>query len=137
MTPPKGTKGIYNRAGRGYPDVSAVGINGLTVINGKTTNNGGGTSMSAPIVASIINLINEERIHAGKGPVGFVNPVIYQHPEAFNDVTVGDQSKGGQFGDGQASECGNKGFSSVEGWDPVSGLGTPNYAKLLDIFMKI
>ena len=47
-----------------------------------------GTSASAPIFASVINLINERRIAAGKGPVGFLNPVLYRHPEAFTDVSI-------------------------------------------------
>jgi tripeptidyl-peptidase-1 len=47
-----------------------------------------GTSASAPIFASIINLINEHRLAAGKGSVGFLNPVLYQHPEAFTDVST-------------------------------------------------
>lgn len=33
----------------------------------------GGTSASAPIIASLINRVNEERIRAGKGPVGFIS----------------------------------------------------------------
>ena len=27
--------------------------------------------------------------------------------------------------------CGTSGFEAAKGWDPVTGLGTPNYAKLL------
>jgi tripeptidyl-peptidase-1 len=46
----------------------------------------GGTSASAPIVASIITLINEQRLAAGKSTVGFINPTIYQNPDAFTDV---------------------------------------------------
>ena len=128
--------GIYNRAGRGYPDVSAVGQNGVIVARGKQSA-AGGTSMAAPLVASIFNLINEERINAGKSPVGFVNPTLYQHPEMFNDITVGNQDKGGPNGDGKPSACGNNGFSAVQGWDPVTGLGTPNYQAMLKVFMNI
>ena len=29
------------------------------------------------------------------------------------------------------------GFSAVEGWDPVTGLGTPNYPKMLEYFMSL
>ena len=36
-----------------------------------------GTSLSAPLFASVITLINEERTAIGKGPVGFINPVLY------------------------------------------------------------
>ena len=36
-----------------------------------------GTSLAAPLFASVITLINEERTAVGKGPVGFINPVLY------------------------------------------------------------
>lgn len=68
--------GVYNRLGRGYPDVSANGVN-LLFYNNLTLFKSYGTSLSSPIFASIITLINEERTARGKGPVGFVNPVLY------------------------------------------------------------
>lgn len=84
-----------------------------------------GTSLSAPIWASIITLINEERTKEGKPPVGFVNPVLYAHPEAFHDVTRGTNPG-----------CGTQGFPASPGWDPSTGLGTPDYPKLLKIFAE-
>jgi tripeptidyl-peptidase-1 len=86
----------------------------------------GGTSASAPIFASIINLLNEERLEQGKGPLGFLNPTIYKHPEVFNDITVG-----GNPG------CGTQGFPAAKGWDPVTGVGTPNYTKMREIFLAL
>ena len=67
--------GIYNRNGRGYPDISAVGDNVLIFNMGAPTLIGG-TSASAPVFAAILNRINEERIAAGKTTVGFVNPTL-------------------------------------------------------------
>lgn len=119
--------GIYNRIGRGFPDVSAVGDNGAIVGRGDHFLEGG-TSMSAPLVAAIFTRINEERIHAGKGPIGFANPTLYAHPEMFRDITIGNQAGGG---------CGTDGFSAVEGWDPVTGLGTPKYDVMLNVFMSL
>ncbi|KAM3484104.1 hypothetical protein MY8738_002543 [Beauveria namnaoensis] len=128
--------GIYNRAGRGYPDVSANGLYGVVVVNGREGTSGG-TSQSAPIFAALINRIINERIKAGKkGPLGFLNPTLYQNPSVFNDIVSGDQHLGGPQGDESPSECGNKGFSAVKGWDPVTGLGTPNYPKLLSVLLK-
>jgi len=49
----------------------------------------GGTSASTPIVAAVISRINEERMNAGKGPIGFLNPSLYANPEMFNDITSG------------------------------------------------
>ena len=67
--------GIYNNAGRGYPDVSAVGDN-IVIFNAGLPTLIGGTSASAPVFAAILNRINEERLAAGKSTVGFVNPTL-------------------------------------------------------------
>ena len=88
--------------------------------------NVGGTSMSAPIFASIINLINEQRLTAGKSTVGFLNPTLYSNPQAFTDITRGSNPG-----------CGVNGFDAVEGWDPVTGLGTPKFDELLAVFMAL
>lgn len=50
----------------------------------------GGTSAAAPTFASILTRINDERLKAGKSTIGFVNPVLYAHPEALHDITVGN-----------------------------------------------
>ncbi|KAG0651511.1 Sedolisin-A [Hyphodiscus hymeniophilus] len=110
---------------RGYPDVSANGANYVVAVDGAL----GlvyGTSASAPTFGSIITLINEQRIAAGKSTVGFINPTLYANPSAFNDIV-----SGGNQG------CGTAGFTAVSGWDPVTGLGTPNYAKLLSAFLAL
>ncbi|RDW79067.1 S53 family peptidase [Aspergillus mulundensis] len=117
--------GIYNRVGRAYPDVSTVGWNNFAYIRGMPAV-GGGTSASAPIFAAMLTRINEERLKAGLPTVGFVNPVLYAHPEVFRDVTVG-----------KAPGCGTDGFPATEGWDPVTGLGTPIYPKLLEVLMDV
>ncbi|KAJ3495272.1 hypothetical protein NLG97_g3513 [Lecanicillium saksenae] len=123
-TIPTDTRGIYNRAGRAYL-IKLVG----------------GTSMSSPIVAAIFNRINDARLSAGKGPIGFANPALYaaatKVPGFYNDVTEGDQSLGGTFGDRGLSACGNNGFSAVEGWDPVTGFGTPNYPAWEKFFLEL
>jgi tripeptidyl-peptidase-1 len=67
--------GIYNNAGRAYPDVSAVGDN-IVIFNMGLPTLIGGTSAAAPVFASILTRINEERIAAGKSTVGFVNPTL-------------------------------------------------------------
>ena len=35
-----------------------------------------GTSAAAPVVASMITLINDARITKGKNPVGYLNPIV-------------------------------------------------------------
>jgi tripeptidyl-peptidase-1 len=49
-----------------------------------------GTSMSAPIFASIIALLNNELLAAGKPVLGFLNPRLYSDlASAFTDITSG------------------------------------------------
>jgi tripeptidyl-peptidase I len=117
----------YNNSqkARGIPDVSANGLNTLIAVGGKWGLTGG-TSASAPIVGSIITLINEERIKIGKGRVGFINPVLYANPWALNDIV-----------EGANPGCGTNGFNAVDGWDPVTGLGTLNFEELLRVWMAL
>lgn len=117
--------GIYNAGGRGYPDVAANGDNIVTYNQG-VWGLSGGTSASTPIFASIVNRINEERLNAGKKTIGFINPALYSNPQILNDIKNGSNPN-----------CNTNGFSAVEGWDPVSGLGTPNYPKMLAYFMSL
>ncbi|RFU26803.1 hypothetical protein B7463_g9528, partial [Scytalidium lignicola] len=119
--------GTFNdsRQARGIPDMAANAWQILVVSSGYAGTLGG-TSAAVPIVASIFALINNARLDAGKVPVGFINPVIYANPQAFNDITTGDNPG-----------CGTNGFNATEGWDPVTGLGTPNYKKLLKVFMAL
>ena len=117
--------GIYNKAGRGFPDVSANGAQ-FRAYNNQTLFHFYGTSLAAPIWGSIMTLINEERTAVGKGPVGFINPVLYANTWVFNDIVNGSNPG-----------CGSKGFSAVEGWDPVTGLGTPKYPSLLGLFLSL
>ncbi|KAJ7908382.1 family S53 protease-like protein [Mycena leptocephala] len=112
--------GLFNTTGRGFPDVSAEGVN-FVVVAGNRTGLVSGTSASSPVFASIIALLNDELIAAGKSPLGFLNPFLYSPAgrAALNDVTVGKNPG-----------CGTSGFNATVGWDPVTGLGSPNYPKL-------
>ncbi|KAI7335248.1 hypothetical protein KC315_g3356, partial [Hortaea werneckii] len=117
--------GIYNRIGRGVPDVAAVGDNIAVFASGGFSLTAG-TSASAPIFGAILNRINEERLAANKSTVGFVNPVLYTFPSVLNDVVNGTNPG-----------CGTEGFQAVEGWDPVTGLGTPDFGKMMDLWMGL
>ncbi|KAJ3496822.1 hypothetical protein NLG97_g2374 [Lecanicillium saksenae] len=129
--PPGNQVGRFNRNGRGFPDISANGKNSYTITNLQPVP-GGGTSMSAPLFASMINLINEDRLKANKSVVGYINPSLYKMAEngnVFNDITDG--------GMGDADNCGTSGFNATTGWDPVTGLGTPNYKPMHEFFMNL
>ncbi|KAK4545784.1 hypothetical protein LTR36_002738 [Oleoguttula mirabilis] len=110
---------------RGFPDVSANGANYVIAIDG-VFGLVYGTSASSPTFGSVLTLINQARYNAGKSSIGFINPVAYAHPGVFNDIT-----EGGNEG------CGTAGFSAAPGWDPVTGLGTPNYEKMVALWLTL
>jgi len=116
-----GTKysGLYNESGRGYPDVAAQG-EGYQVFIGGVLQSIGGTSASAPTFAAVISLLNDHLITIGKKPLGFLNPFLYSRGQSgLNDITSGSNPG-----------CSTDGFTAGVGWDPVTGLGTPNFIKL-------
>ncbi|KAI0880916.1 subtilisin-like protein [Annulohypoxylon maeteangense] len=120
-----GIDAAYNKTGRGFPDISALGRNVAVAVLGEL-GVADGTSASTPLIGAMFNRINEERLAVGKSTIGFVNPVLYANSGIFEDITAGDNGI-----------CGVKGFPAVEGWDPATGLGVPNYPKLLETFMAL
>ncbi|KAJ7848191.1 subtilisin-like protein [Mycena olivaceomarginata] len=123
-TLPANFTGDFNRTGRGYPDVSLQGWNFLIEANGFVVGDVSGTSASSPSVAAIIALVNDQLLAAGKPVLGFLNPFIYANPSALNDITIGHNS-------GFSCPENSAAFDAAEGWDPLSGLGTPDYQRLL------
>ena len=108
----------YNRNGRGYPDISAAGANYIA-ISGSDLVMVEGTSVSTPVVAGMVSLVNAARFRLGRPPVGWINPVLYTYSKLFvNDVVEGRNNC-------TASEtCCKQGFEAAPGWDPASGLGS-------------
>lgn len=47
-----------------------------------------GTSCSTPTFSAIVALLNDVRFKAGKSPLGFLNPLLYANPQAFQDITA-------------------------------------------------
>ena len=70
------------------PLTTALQQNVQIVVNGRTEPVGG-TSCAAPIWAGIISLLNNERFQAGKGPLGFLNQILYENPSAMTDIVKG------------------------------------------------
>jgi kumamolisin len=101
---------------RGVPDVSgdASPASGYVVrVDGQSTVFGG-TSAVAPLWAGLTALLNQK---IGR-PLGFANPMLYglsASSGGFHDITQGN----------------NNGFNAAPGWDPCTGLGRPDGAKLL------
>ncbi|KAH9025380.1 subtilisin-like protein [Lactarius pseudohatsudake] len=116
--------GLYNPEGRGIPDIAAQALNLIIFLRNVRTGVEG-TSCSSPTVAAIISLLNDYLITNGRPPLGFLNIRLYHDGFAgLNDITSGSNPG-----------CGTNGFSAVPGWDPVTGLGTPDFEKLQNIFM--
>ncbi|KAL4400058.1 tripeptidyl-peptidase [Malassezia pachydermatis] len=113
----------FNPLGRAYPDVSAQGSRYVIAIDGEFKLVSG-TSASTPLFASMVALLNDASFAKGKPALGFLNPLIYKRlgTNAFHDVESGS-----------AEGCGGMtGFEAQQGWDPVTGWGTPNFPALLE-----
>ena len=109
---PKAPNGFL---GRGVPDVSgdADPTTGYDVVVDGQPSTIGGTSAVAPLWAGLFACMNQA---LGKN-VGYVNPLLYTSGVAavLHDITSGS----------------NGGYNAGPGWDPCTGLGTPNGAALL------
>lgn len=81
----------------------------------------GGTSAATPQWAAICAIAEE-----ADGPLGFLGPRLYQVAQgptgarAFHDITTGTTTFDGVTG-----------YSAGAGWDPATGLGTPDVANLV------
>jgi len=119
----------FNTSGRAFPDIAANGHNAL-IIDGGAAEAVGGTSQSAPIIAAVFALLNVAQIEKTGKPFGFLNPFLYKmaHDDysTFTDITVGDNKC---TEDGCGSSC--TGYLCTTGWDPVTGMGTPNFPNIL------
>jgi subtilase family serine protease len=91
----------------------------------------GGTSSSSPQWAGLIAVANQlnQRLHPGAANLGYINPALYaiasnptKYAADFFDITTGNNTQPG---------TGVAGYPATTGWDPVTGLGTPNAAVLL------
>ncbi|KAH6621631.1 peptidase S8/S53 domain-containing protein [Chaetomium sp. MPI-SDFR-AT-0129] len=118
----------FNRSGRGFPDVSAQS-NRFVICNRAFFSGIGGTSAASPVIAGIVALLNAARKAQDQPPLGFLNPWLYNNSAAFKDITIGSS-----YGCMAREEIGNYGakWNTTEGWDPVTGLGTPLFDKLLE-----
>ncbi|KAH8987026.1 subtilisin-like protein [Lactarius akahatsu] len=117
--------GLYNPGGRGVPDIALQAMRYPIVFR----NNPwvvGGTSCSTPTAAGIISLLNDYRISNGRPPLGFLNGLLYGTClEGLNDITSGSNPG-----------CNTDGFSAIPGWDPVTGLGSLDFERLVAILSR-
>lgn len=135
---PKWT-GLYNPNGRGIPDVAAQAYRFHVVDKGSEILVGG-TSASAPTFASVVSLLNNARLSAGKPPLGFLNPWIYSEGyKGLTDIVNGGSSgcSGIDIFSGLSTpHVPYASWNATAGWDPVTGHGTPDFQKLLKLVMS-
>ncbi|PYH49782.1 S53 family peptidase [Aspergillus saccharolyticus JOP 1030-1] len=135
--------GLFNSSGRAFPDVATQGTN-YAVYDKGVLAQFDGTSCSAPTFAGLVALLNDARLRAGSPVLGFLNPWLYSaavEGDGFNDIT-----QGGSLGcDGRNRFGGTPNGSPVvpfaswnatTGWDPVTGLGSPDFGKLLEVALE-
>jgi subtilase family serine protease len=106
----------------------------------------GGTSAASPQTAGLVALVNAARSAAGKEPIGFLDPLLYQGvgaadykdivplhygtaPPAFAGTDIGvsgpvNRSAGDQV-DNQIWQEPQPGYATTTGYDATTGWGTP------------
>jgi subtilase family serine protease len=113
---------------RGVPDVAyeASALSGVLVYD--SLDGGwfvvGGTSVSCPNWAGLVAIADQ----LNGGGLGLINPALYkiganpaEYAADFFDVTTGNNQLDPTLA----------GYPATTGWDPVTGLGTPNAANLI------
>ncbi len=103
----KPNRGVPDTAGDADPDT------GYTILVDGERLSIGGTSAVAPLWAGLIARCNQQL----NTRLGFLNPTLYSinQSSGFHDITQGN----------------NGSLSATPGWDPCTGLGTPNGTRLL------
>ena len=123
----------YSLTGRGYPDISLASASYIVSIGGEFYPVSG-TSASAPAFGGMVSLINSDRMKAGKGPIGYLNPVIYEYSRMFaRDVVAGDNNCAA----GDCTLCCGQGFQATPGWDPVTGFGTIDFPSFKEVLITV
>jgi kumamolisin len=106
---------IGTNPNRGVPDVSLDAGTAAALRYHDASAAVRGTSLSTPVWAGFALDIDQ----AVGQPIGFLNPELYQilaspaYSKDFHDIVSG-----------------NNGYAAGPGWDPVTGLGTPNVTAL-------
>lgn len=117
---------------RAVPDIAAIGA-WVNVVFSNATIPVFGTSISAPVLSSMISLANDRRREQGHAPIALANWMIYSAAnggsDVFADVILGSNCAGEQdtFPANFPTYDGDACFNATVGWDPVSGVGAPRY----------
>ena len=121
---------------RGVPDVTydadvyggVIGVCSECNFGQRTFAVFGGTSAGSPQWAAIAALADQAAGHR----LGLLNPALYaiaagaHYHAAFHDITTGNNSWDVSL---------FTGYQAGSGWDPASGLGSPNVARLISLLI--
>jgi subtilase family serine protease len=132
----------YNAKMRGYPDIAFNGHNYLVFASNNSQDYDqcpcamlpvDGTSCSSPAFTGLVSMINDKLLNAGKSQLGFLNTLLYQMaastPAAFHDITSGNNNCNRAY-------CCEYGYTATKGWDPASGLGSPDFVQFEQYVMS-
>jgi subtilase family serine protease len=120
-------------ATRGVPDVAGDAGTGMALAREAGGGSyqllsAGGTSAATPLWGGLVALADQLAGH----DLGFVNPALYRiarsplYGQAFHDITTGNNT---MVIDGTTYT----GYPAGPGWDPVTGLGSPDAAVLVPV----
>jgi tripeptidyl-peptidase-1 len=129
----------YNPNGRGYPNISLIGVDYAVMVDGEWSTIFG-TSCVAPMLAGWISLINAARQQ-------WMNPTLYNvgynqskqlpnaYRAAFRDVTSGhNRCCHSSSTSNLKPTCCASGFVATCGRDPLTGWGSIAFPSLLTMF---
>jgi kumamolisin len=124
--PPSANPGSIQ--GRGVPDVAgdADPVTGYQVLVDGQKTVFGGTSAVAPLWAGLIAMMNQQL----SKPVGFINPSLYHlsaSSKSLRDITSGNNASSSERG----------AYNAKKGWDPCTGLGSPNGTNLINTLKSL
>lgn len=147
-------KDLYNPDGRAAPDVSAQATNFVVRDHGIWVSVRGTryvlqsrtefyrltvSSASAPVVAGIVSRLNAARLAQGRPRMGFLNPWLYGNGRSgLTDIVHGRSSGCLGYSNGFLTpQVPGAGWNATEGWDAVTGLGTPSFQKLVKLALDL
>jgi len=113
---------------RNTPDVACVANKVMVTYNNGKNSAFQGTSCAAPLWAAYTALVNQQAAFYGDGPVGFLNPSLYNigfsagYSTNFHDVTTGNNTNVNN----------PNGYFAISGFDLCTGWGTPNGSNLIN-----
>jgi hypothetical protein len=121
---------------RNLPDVALVANNidivwGSDYLGFATNFPLAGTSLSTPLWAGFMALVNQQAAAKGQPPIGFANPALYaigksaQYHSCFHDITTGNNT----------TPTSPSKYYATAGYDLCSGWGTPIGSNLMQALL--